>query len=131
MLVGDKIKPTALLSILLPFHACHRCSQLIKFSPFPHSPFLDPVKIKIMFFQVQPCCRQLRKSHTPWEQFRYSASIKWGLPKAAPWQVCSTHTQHWKQEPTWVWGGRDDEEKLQNEGSRRSLTFSTYLNETA
>ena len=59
------------------------------------------------------------------------AFVKWGLPKVAPWQVCGIYTQGWKREPTSVWSCRDPEEKLQNEGSRRPLSFSTYLDKTA
>lgn len=130
MLVGDKTNCFAFYPSPLPhMPQMFSVDQVQSISPFTF--FRPSENQNNTFFQVQPCCRQLRESHTPWEQFRYSASIKWGLPKAAPWQVCSTYTQHWKQEPAWVWGGRDDEEKLQNEGSRRSLTFSTYLNKTA
>lgn len=67
----------------------------------------------------------------PQEQVRYFAFVKWGWPRVAPWQGCGSYTPGWKQESTWVWDYRDQEEKLQNEGSGRSLSFSTYLDKTA
>lgn len=76
-------------------------------------------------------CHVIKLIPLLWEQFKYPASVKWGSPRVAPWQVRGSYTRIWKQESSWVWGCMDQEQKLQNEGSRRSLSFSTYLNITA